>query len=75
MSSSLRGFFQMTGLAVAAAVLFWFLSEHWRHVGGFLVFAPYLLFLACPLMHLFMHHGHGHDHHEHVQNPNEPPAR
>jgi hypothetical protein len=20
---------------------------------------PFLLFLACPLMHLFMHHGHG----------------
>ncbi len=22
---------------------------------------PYLLLLACPLMHLFMHHGHGGD--------------
>jgi hypothetical protein len=20
---------------------------------------PFLIFLACPLMHLFMHHGHG----------------
>jgi hypothetical protein len=24
---------------------------------------PYLLFLACPLMHLFMHHGHHHGAH------------
>jgi hypothetical protein len=23
---------------------------------------PYLLFLACPLMHLFHHHGHGGHH-------------
>jgi hypothetical protein len=23
---------------------------------------PWLLILACPLMHLFMHHGHGHGH-------------
>jgi hypothetical protein len=21
---------------------------------------PYLLLAACPLMHIFMHHGHGH---------------
>jgi hypothetical protein len=23
---------------------------------------PYLVFLACPLMHIFMHGGHGHGH-------------
>jgi hypothetical protein len=23
---------------------------------------PFLVVLACPLMHLFMHHGHGHHH-------------
>jgi hypothetical protein len=23
-------------------------------------YLPFLLLLACPLMHLFMHHGHGH---------------
>jgi hypothetical protein len=32
------------------------LAEHWVHVLGVL---PYLLILACPLMHLFMHKGHG----------------
>jgi hypothetical protein len=30
--------------------------EHWAHALGIL---PYLLILACPLMHLFMHKGHG----------------
>jgi hypothetical protein len=57
MSPRLRGFIQMTVVALAAAGLFWLLEEHWRHVLGYL---PYLLFLACPLMHLFMHHGHAH---------------
>ena len=36
---------------------FFLLSEHTAHVFGAL---PYLLILACPLMHLFMHHGQGH---------------
>jgi len=30
-------------------------SDHRAHVRGYL---PFLLLLACPLMHLFMHHGH-----------------
>lgn len=34
-------------------------TEHRAHVVAFL---PYLLLLACPLMHFFMHGGHGHDH-------------
>jgi hypothetical protein len=40
-------------LAVAGFFLF---TEHRAHLFGFL---PWLLLLACPLMHLFMHHGHG----------------
>ncbi|MBL8470803.1 MAG: DUF2933 domain-containing protein [Rhodocyclaceae bacterium] len=40
----------------AAIALFYLLSEHRAHLFGIL---PYLLLLACPLMHLFMHHGHG----------------
>jgi hypothetical protein len=44
-------------LAVAA---FYLLTEHTAHVFGLL---PYLFVLACPLMHLFMHHGHGHGGH------------
>jgi len=40
-------------LAIAAFYLF---TEHRAHLLGAL---PFLLLLACPLMHLFMHHGHG----------------
>jgi hypothetical protein len=69
MTFRIKGFLQMTALAVVAAVAFWLLREHWRHALGLFAYAPYLLFLACPLMHLFMHHGHGHggDHHDHPQ--------
>lgn len=56
MSGRSRGFFMMTAVAVASAGLFWLLREHWGHVLGL---APYLLFLACPVMHFFMHGGHG----------------
>ncbi|MDR5794231.1 DUF2933 domain-containing protein [Caballeronia sp. LZ008] len=38
--------------AIAAFFMF---SEHRAHFLGFL---PYMLILACPLMHVFMHHGH-----------------
>lgn len=41
---------------LAIAVFFLF-SEHRAHALGVL---PYLLLLACPLMHIFMHRGHGH---------------
>ena len=40
-------------LAIGAFYLF---TEHRAHLLGAL---PFLLLLACPLMHLFMHHGHG----------------
>jgi len=40
-------------LAMAA---FFLLAEHRAHLFGAL---PFLLLLACPLMHLFMHRGHG----------------
>jgi hypothetical protein len=43
------------GFLAVAAFFLW--SEHRAHVFGAL---PYLLLLACPLMHLFMHRGHGH---------------
>lgn len=43
------------GFAVIAVSLLF--TEHRAHVLGIL---PYLFLLACPLMHLFMHHGHGH---------------
>ena len=45
------------GLLVFGAVAAYFLlSEHRAHFLGAL---PFLLLLACPFMHLFMHGGHG----------------
>ena len=45
------------GLVVIGGVTAYFLlAEHLAHVVGAL---PYLLLLACPLMHVFMHKGHG----------------
>ena len=41
-------------LMVGLIAVFFLLREHWNHVAGSW---PYLLLLACPLMHLF--HGHG----------------
>lgn len=41
-------------VAIAA---FFLLEEHRAHLLGLL---PYLLLLACPFMHMFMHRGHGH---------------
>lgn len=43
----------MVGLIIA----FYLLREHWGHALGVL---PYLLLLACPLLHLFGHGGHRH---------------
>ncbi|WP_423811936.1 DUF2933 domain-containing protein, partial [Pseudomonas aeruginosa] len=34
---------------------YYLLTEHRAHVFGLL---PYAIFLLCPIMHLFMHHGH-----------------
>jgi hypothetical protein len=39
---------------------YFLLTEHRAHLFGAL---PYLLLLACPVMHLFMHKGHGHGGH------------
>jgi hypothetical protein len=45
------------GWGVLAGVASWYLwAEHRAHLLGVL---PYVLLLACPLMHVFMHHGHG----------------
>lgn len=51
----------------AAAYLLW--SEHRAHALGI---APYLLLLACPLMHVFMHSGHGGHGHRHDGDERKP---
>lgn len=46
------------GLLVIGVVAGYFLlKEHLAHAAGAL---PFLLLLACPIMHVFMHSGHGH---------------
>jgi hypothetical protein len=53
-----------TGMALVTTALiagFYLLREHWGHVLGLW---PYLILLACPLMHLMHGHGgHGHGGH------------
>ena len=38
---------------------YFLITEHKAHLSGWLPYWPYLLLLACPLMHFFMHGGHG----------------
>ena len=61
-------------IGFGAIAAYFLLSEHRAHFLGAL---PYLLLLACPLMHVFMHHGHGHGHAQHHhggQESNRPDA-
>lgn len=60
--SGIRSPWGIALLMLAAIAVFALLREHWAHVAGYW---PYLILLACPLMHLFGHHGgHGHSHHD-----------
>jgi hypothetical protein len=55
-----RAFLVCAVFLIIGGILLW--TEHLAHALGYL---PYLLILACPLMHLFMHGGHGgHQHHQ-----------
>jgi Protein of unknown function (DUF2933) len=56
-------------LMVGLIVAFYLLREHWGHVSGLW---PYLLLLACPLMHLL--HGHG-GHGGHARHPSHGPDK
>ena len=49
----------VAGFLAVAAFFLW--TEHGAHLMGAL---PYLLILACPLMHLLHHRGHGHGCHQ-----------
>lgn len=66
--------FSRTGTATAVAVVvlgFLVYTGHTAHLLGAL---PYLLILACPLMHVFMHGGHHGSHHHHGDNSKQPGA-
>lgn len=67
--ASKTGLVTIAFLAIAA---FFLLSEHRAHAFGYL---PFLLLLACPVLHMFMHGGHG-GHGRHIQqNGPEPGAQ
>lgn len=53
-TSALRTTLAVTGFLLVVGVLL--TTEHRAHVFGFL---PFLLLLACPLLHVFLHRGHG----------------
>jgi hypothetical protein len=55
-------------LVIGAVAAYFLLTEHLAHTIAVL---PYLLLAACPLMHLFMHHGHGGHGHPHGK-PDQP---
>lgn len=62
-----RGKWVFYGFLIVAFLLLF--TEHRAHVLGML---PFLILLACPLMHLFMHHDHGkHAHHVHKDQTSE----
>ncbi len=51
---------------------FFLITEHRAHLSGWLSsYGIWLLLLACPLMHLFMHGGHGHGNHGSSEASNE----
>jgi hypothetical protein len=46
-------------------------TEHEAHIRGLFSYWPWLLLLACPLMHIFMHGGHGHAGHGRSREPRD----
>jgi len=56
-------------IGFAAIAAYFLILEHKAHLSGYLQYWPFLLLLACPLLHLFMHGGHG-DHGQHPS-PND----
>ena len=62
-------------LVMSTAAMYFLLTEHRAHFFGAL---PFLILLACPLMHVFMHHGNeghgGRGSSRDVNKPVTPPA-
>lgn len=47
----------LSAMGLIGAASYFLLMEHRQHVWQYL---PFLIILACPIMHIFMHGGHGH---------------
>jgi hypothetical protein len=45
-------------IAFLAIAAYFLITEHKAHLSGLLYYLPFLLLLACPLLHLFHHGGH-----------------
>lgn len=54
-----RFWITLAGFLLIAVILLW--EEHSMHILGAM---PWLLLLACLLLHIFMHGGHGHGGHQ-----------
>ena len=56
-------------IAFIAIAAYFLITEHKAHLSGWLAsYGIWLLLLACPLLHLFMHGGHDHGgNHDHQQ--------
>lgn len=68
--------FSRAGIVTIGAVAILGFLVYEGHGAHLLGYAPFLLILACPLMHIFMHHDHGghegHDHDSHESADNAP---
>lgn len=60
-----RGRFVLIGFLAIGGYFLW--AEHSAHIALAVPYLPYLLLLACPLLHIFMHSGHGHAGHRHTR--------
>jgi hypothetical protein len=57
----LRSWLGLLGFLAIAGLYLW--TEHRAHLTQAAAYLPYLLVLACPLLHIFMHGGHRHGSH------------
>jgi hypothetical protein len=58
-------------LGLIAAATYFLLIEHQKHVWQYL---PFMILLACPLIHIFMHGGHG-GHGQHAEEEKEEQSK
>ena len=68
MNATLNFFGTKFGLLVSLLLAGLGIYLLWTHTGHVLAALPYLILLACPLMHFF-HHGHGHEQHGEANQP------